>query len=436
MKNSAFWFRRDLRLHDNHGLSEALKSGYPVLCFFVLDTHILDILENRSDARVNFIFERLRYLQEKLQTVGSDLIVEAGSPQSLWKKWIKEYDIQGIYTNRDYESYAISRDRDVESICNEHGITFNSFKDHVIFEKGEVLKGDGSPYTVFTPFKNKWIHIVNEIGIEKAFRDFGNHLSQGNFTQIEAQKLPEPEKLGFHFSKIEFPSAHPPGEIIRNYAQTRDFPSIQGTSRLGIHLRFGSLGIRELARNYWSQESTFISELIWRDFYSMILQAFPWVEKNSFKPAYDKIQWSNDMAHFKNWCDGKTGYPLVDAGMRELNNTGFMHNRVRMVTASFLVKHLLIDWRWGEAYFAALLLDYDLASNNGGWQWAAGCGTDAAPYFRIFNPEAQQKKFDPQMLYIRKWVPEIGTSAYPSPMINHEFARKRCLETYKKALSE
>lgn len=436
MKHTAFWFRRDLRLHDNHGLSKALMSGHPVICFFVLDTHILDKLDNRSDQRVHFIFERLRQLQNSLRSVGSDLVVESGTPQSLWQKWIRDYDIHSLYTNRDYESYAIQRDQDIKDICQANGIEFKCFKDHVIFEKEEISKSDGSPYTVFTPYKRRWLHRIEELGADMVFKDYGDAFKTGSFLSFSHPNIPDPEEMGFQFSKFEFPESKPQSDIILNYAKTRDFPSLRGTSRLGIHLRFGSISIRELARGYWSPDSTFMSELIWRDFYSMILQAFPHVERGAFKPAYDRIKWVNDPIAYQKWCEGLTGYPLVDAGMRELNQTGFMHNRVRMVTASFLVKHLLTDWRWGELYFASKLLDYDLASNNGGWQWAAGCGTDAAPYFRIFNPEAQQKKFDPQMEYIKKWVPEIGTSAYPQPIINHEFARKRCLETYKTALSE
>jgi deoxyribodipyrimidine photo-lyase len=371
-----------------------------------------------------------------LRSVGSDLVVEAGSPQSLWQKWIHDFDIHSVYANKDYESYAILRDQDIKGICQENGIDFICFKDHVIFEKEEILKSDGNPYTVFTPYKRRWLQKIQELGAHRVLNDYGDAFKIGSFLNFSYSNIPDPEEMGFQFTEFEFPEEKPPSDIILNYSKTRDFPSIRGTSRLGIHLRFGSISIRELARGYWSPDSTFISELIWRDFYSMILQAFPHVEKGAFKPVYDRIKWINDPIAFQKWCEGLTGYPLVDAGMRELNQTGFMHNRVRMVTASFLVKHLLTDWRWGESYFASKLLDYDLASNNGGWQWAAGCGTDAAPYFRIFNPEAQQKKFDPQMEYIKKWVPEIGTSSYPQPIVNHEFARKRCLETYKSALSE
>jgi len=439
MPINIFWFRRDLRLHDNHGLFRALEEGHPVLPIFIFDTEILDHLPSNDDARVTFIYDTIATLKSVLQSHNSDLLVYNGKPIEIWKNLIDSFQIHHVYTNHDYESYAISRDERVQSLLAQHNISFHTYKDHVIFEKKEIVKEDGNPYTVFTSYKNKWLKRWNEIH-RSSIKHAGifpfemeNHFTK--FYIVEKQDMPPLASLGFLRSEIKTPSTHVASSLIKSYHENRDYPAKNGTSRLGIHFRFGTISIREKALKASLLNDTFLNELIWRDFYVMILYNFPHVEKGAFRPEYDQILWRNDENEFQSWCEGKTGYPLVDAGMRELKATGFMHNRVRMVTASFLTKHLLIDWRWGEIWFANHLLDFDLASNNGGWQWAAGCGTDAAPYFRIFNPSAQAAKFDNAAIYIKKWVPEYGTNSYPTPIVDHKQARQRCLETYKEALN-
>jgi deoxyribodipyrimidine photo-lyase len=427
---SIFWFRRDLRLSDNRGLYEALHGPDPVLPLFIFDTDILDALPSRQDARVVFIYRELERLQKELEVAGSGLYVAYGKPKEVWKALSDTFPITSVYTNRDYEPYARQRDREVMEFLGGKGIPFHAFKDHVIFEEVEVAKGDGSPYTVFTPYSKAW-----KARAQKDITAFAHYPSESlthRFFPTAPFPMPSWETLGFQPGAFTFPDRVVPEQRIRAYGETRDYPWMtEGTSRLGIHFRFGTLSIREKARKAMGLNETYLNELIWRDFYAMILANFPRVEKQAFRPEYDSIAWLNDVRDFEKWKAGKTGYPLVDAGMRQLNATGYMHNRVRMVVASFLSKHLLIDWRWGERYFAEKLLDFDLASNNGGWQWAAGCGTDAAPYFRIFNPAAQQAKFDAKEIYLRKWIPEFGTPDYPAPVVNHGFARTRCLETYK-----
>lgn len=443
-KISIFWFRRDLRLHDNAGLYHALKAENPVLPIFIFDTNILDQLDNKKDARVEFIHQQLEYLSEVLKGQGSALLVRHGKPISVWEDLINTYEIDAVYTNRDYEPYALSRDNAVRELLNNKGIEFRTYKDHVIFEKEEVLKGDGTPYTVFTPYSRRWKAKLedrwstDEKGnkVSFYFKAYPNEKYFSNFYHSASYPLPTLEEIGFEATDIEFPSAEVRQGLIRKYDKTRNFPAISGTSRLGIHFRFGTISIRDKARKAALLNEVFLNELIWRDFYAMILAHFPHVAKRSFRPKYEYIEWRNDKEAFQKWCEGKTGYPMVDAGMRELNQTGYMHNRVRMITASFLTKHLLIDWRWGEAYFAEKLLDFDLASNNGGWQWAAGSGTDAAPYFRIFNPASQQQKFDKDYKYVKQWVPEYGTSEYPKPIVDHKEARERCLEVYREGLAK
>jgi deoxyribodipyrimidine photo-lyase len=438
---SIFWFRRDLRLHDNAGLYHALKSEKNVLPLFIFDLNILDKLADKKDARVTFIHDVLKNIKSELKSLGSDLMVKYGEPTEIWKELIKKYDINSVYTNHDYESYAIDRDKNVSDLLSQKNIPFKTYKDHIIFEKSEVVKDDGKPYTVFTPYKKKWLakllencnderdsYYLKPFATEKYFDNFYKSNDEMPFISLE--------EMGFESSDINIPSQTVSQSIIAQYDEKRDFPAIQGTSRLGIHFRFGTISIREKALKAAALNQTYLSELIWRDFYSQILYHFPHVQNGSFRPEYDQIQWRNNEIEFKAWCDGKTGYPIVDAGMRELKATGHMHNRVRMITASFLTKHLLIDWRWGEAWFAEKLLDFDLASNNGGWQWAAGSGTDAAPYFRIFSPDAQTDRFDKQKIYIKKWVPEFGTFSYAKPIVDHKIARERCLETYKKALAK
>ncbi|HQW43343.1 MAG: deoxyribodipyrimidine photo-lyase [Chitinophagaceae bacterium] len=427
-----FWFRRDLRLTDNAGLYHALKDGKPVLPLFVFDSNILDELEDKTDSRVEFIHLALQAIQQQLVNVGSSLDVRYGNPLEVYQALLKEYNVEKVFTNHDYEPYAKQRDTAIEELLKEHGAMFYTFKDQVILEKEEVLKDDGKPYTIFTPYSRKWKGVLTEFHL----KPYSNKKYFNNFYKQPGRKLISLEEMGFNAAGLSFPGKEWQGQIIRNYKEQRDFPAVQGTSRLSVHLRFGTISIRELAGEAGALNETFLNELIWRDFYHMILWHFPKVVDHAFKPAYDKIKWRNNEKEFEAWCNGQTGYPIVDAGMRELNTTGFMHNRVRMIVASFLTKHLLIDWRWGEAYFAKKLLDYDLAANNGGWQWAAGSGCDAAPYFRVFNPYLQTQKFDPELKYIRKWVPELEEFSYPKPIVVHEVARKRCLEVYAAALKK
>lgn len=426
------WFRRDLRLTDNAALYHALRSEFPVLPVFIFDTGILNQLENKADRRVDFIHRTLEEMQALLLKEGSSLHVLHDTPLNAFKELLTHYDIQEVFTNEDYEPHAIERDEEIISLLKKHKASFHSYKDQVLLDKNEVLKDDGQPYTVYTPYSKKWKSVLTDFHL----KSYPAKKYYANFLRIAQKKIPSLNALGFEKTDLSFPSPAVHDRIIRDYAKTRDFPGlVHGTSRLGLHLRFGTISIRKLAREAQQLSQTFLGELIWREFYHMILAHFPHVGKGkSFKPAYDHIKWRYAEKEFEKWCEGKTGYPIVDAGMRELNATGYMHNRVRMITASFLSKHLLIDWRWGEAYFAEKLLDYDLANNNGGWQWAAGSGCDAAPYFRIFNPELQTKKFDKDLVYIRKWVPELETFDYPAPMVDHVFARERCLKAYKEAL--
>jgi deoxyribodipyrimidine photo-lyase len=428
-----FWFRRDLRLFDNSGLYHALKnSGNPVLPLFIFDTDILEKLSDKTDHRVNFIYNTLKELQVELSEKGSTLLVKYGKPLEVYKKLVEELKIDAVYTNYDYEPYAIKRDTQIENFLKEKGITFQTFKDQVIFEKNEILSNNKTPYSVFTPYSKKWKSQLNDFFL----RSYPTDKYFNNFYKTSALKLPSLPEIGFQESKYVFPAKVVKKDILENYAEKRNFPAVEGTSRLSLHLRFGTISIRNVSQSAYQLNETFLNELIWRDFYMMILYHFPVVETQSFRSEYARIKWRNNEEEFKKWCEGKTGYPLVDAGMRQLNETGWMHNRVRMITASFLIKHLLIDWRWGESYFAKKLLDYDLAANNGGWQWVAGCGTDAAPYFRIFNPTEQTKKFDPDLKYIKKWIPEWNSLEYPKPLIEHTFARERTLKAYKKALEE
>jgi deoxyribodipyrimidine photo-lyase len=440
------WLRRDLRLEDNAALYHALKSGQPVLPLFIFDRNILDDLDDPADARVSFLHATLGELSEQLQGLGSSILVRYGKPLEVWSSLLEEFDIQAVYANRDYEPYALERDAAVTELLQKRGIAWHDYKDHVIFERGEVLKADGDPYTVFTPYSRRWREklasrldmILDEAGSEQPLsyylKPYPTQRYFDSFCPLPPQPIPSLEDMGFAPSSIPIPSRSVSRSLIRSYDKTRDFPALDGTSRLGIHFRFGTISIREKAWRAQQLNDTFLNELIWRDFYAMILAHFPHVATRSFRPQYDRIAWRNDEAEFERWCAGRTGYPIVDAGMRQLNQTGYMHNRVRMITASFLTKHLLIDWRWGEAYFANKLLDFDLASNNGGWQWAAGSGTDAAPYFRIFNPASQQEKFDQDYQYVRRWVPEYGTPRYPQPMVEHKVARERCLKVYKEGL--
>lgn len=428
---SVCWFRRDLRLVDNAALYHALKSPFPVLCLFVFDEQILSKLEDKSDKRVLFIHQALENMQTELLQMGSSLDVRVGNPAKIWTDIITEHNVKQVFTNHDYEPYAQTRDEIVKNILIQKNIPFLSFKDQCIFEKDEITKDDGKPYTVFTPYSRKWKAKISDFYL----KSYPCEKYYNNFYKTKPLEIPSIEKIGFKALQVNFPSIDLNEKTVKSYDQTRDIPAILGTTRQSVHLRFGTVSIRKLAQKAQILNETWLNELIWRDFYMMILYQFPHVATNGFRKEYDKIHWLNNENDFEAWCNGQTGYPLVDAGMRELNQTGFMHNRVRMVVASFLTKHLLIDWRWGEAYFAKKLLDFDLSANNGGWQWAAGSGCDAAPYFRVFNPTLQMEKFDKDKIYIKKWVPEFSNPfAYTKPIVNHEFARKRVLETYSLAL--
>jgi deoxyribodipyrimidine photo-lyase len=424
-----FWFRRDLRLEDNVGLFNALQNGENILPIFIFDTEILSQLE-KEDPRVSFIHKLLNNIQEELNLIGKSLAVFHGKPFDIFEQLISENKIDSVFTNHDYEPYARKRDKELNLLFKANQIQFKTCKDQVIFEKNEVIKDDGNPYVVFTPYSKKWkeklrnnfpVLYQSEKYLDKIMLHSYPFLSLGDIGFIESEIRVSPFTLSEN--------------LIRNYAGTRNFPSIEGTSLLAPHLRFGAVSIRKIIHQMSViSGETFLNELIWREFFMQILWHFPQTVNQSFKPKYDYIQWENDEIKFRKWCEGKTGYPFVDAGMRELNTTGHMHNRVRMIVASFLCKHLLIDWRWGEAYFANKLLDYEQSSNVGNWQWAAGSGVDAAPYFRIFNPTEQVKKFDAHLQYIRKWVPELDTAEYPKPIVDHKEAREKCLRVYKEAL--
>ncbi len=430
-KISIFWFRRDLRLHDNVALFNALKSGEKVLPIFIFDTSILDKLP-KNDARVSFIIKELRSMNEHLKSFDASIDILHGKPIEVFESLIKKYQIASVFTNQDYEPYAIRRDQEILELLKSENISFNSFKDQVIFEKNEITKKDGNPYVVYTPYSKKWIEAYEQINhIHYSSEDLLSQL----YTQSKAKELTL-EELGFEETNIPIKNYIFNSRIINEYEETRNFPALDNTSKLGPHLRFGTVSVRQMVSRAEEQENkTFLKELIWREFFMQILWHFPHTHKDSFKPKYDRIVWRNNEDDFKKWCNGTTGYPMVDAGMRQLNNTGFMHNRVRMLVGSFLCKHLLIDWRWGEAYFAEKLHDYEMSSNVGNWQWVAGTGVDASPYFRIFNPTSQIKKFDKDFSYIRKWVPDFQELTYPSPMVDHKFARERCLKTYKEALA-
>ncbi|MBO6494248.1 MAG: deoxyribodipyrimidine photo-lyase [Roseivirga sp.] len=431
-KISIFWFRRDLRFIDNTGLYYALKETKDVLPVFIFDKNILDKLEDKADARVEFIQSTLEAMNNDLASKGSGIKTFYSTPLEAYKQLIDEYEIEAVYTNRDYEPYAKDRDKQVESLLKENNIDFFTFKDQVIYEYEEIVSGSGSFYKVFTPYSKSWKekYKANRPEIKSSALRFEN------WAKLKNNKVHSLEDMGFEPTEVKIPSSNVEEEVLKHYDKKRDYPAQDATSRLGIHLRFGTISIRQLAEKAISLNETFLNELIWRDFYAMILANNPKVVDNAFKKEYDQIPWRQDEEGFEKWCKGKTGYPIVDAGMRQLNKTGYMHNRVRMVVASFLTKHLLIDWRWGEAYFAKKLLDFDLASNNGGWQWAAGTGTDAQPYFRVFNPQSQTEKFDPDLKYIKKWVPEYGTDKYPDPIVEHKSARQRAIDTYKKALDK
>ena len=427
---SIFWFRRDLRLEDNVGLCQALTSGYPILPIFIFDETILSHIENKKDRRVDYIHQALSKINVELKTHQSTLHTFYGKPLDIFKILLEKYDIQGVFCNRDYEPKAIKRDTEIYQFFKTQNIPFKAFKDQVIFDKNEILKNDGTPYTVYTPYSQKWKEKLTVENYQTYKADFTS------FFKINFSEIHSLQEIGFQKTEFEFiePTLNP--DIIDEYDKFRDCPAMQRTTQLGIALRFGTISIRKCVAFALEHNQTWLNELIWREFFMQILYHFPKVVTESFKPKYDFIEWRNNEQEFKLWCEGKTGYPIVDAGMRQLNETGYMHNRVRMIVASFLCKHLLIDWRWGEAYFAQKLSDYDLSANNGNWQWAAGSGCDAAPYFRVFNPALQTEKFDKNLEYIKKWVSEFGTDKYPKPIVEHCFARDRAVKTYGKALKE
>jgi len=427
---SIHWFRRDLRLTDNHGLYLALKEHGNVVPLFIFDTAILDKLENKQDRRVDFIHRTLADLQQQLNSAGSSLIVEHGEPEVAWRNILDRYDVKAVTVNHDHEPYAVARDARIAAYLATHNIPFRSFKDISIFERNEVVKDDSKPYTVFTPYMKKWRSLFTA-DMMNAFPS-EDHLS--GFWRTPPLPLLTLGAIGFQRTDLVIPSTELNEALLNNYPETRNFPAVNGTSRMSTHLRFGTVSVRELVRRSFRTSPVYLNELIWREFFMQVLWHFPHTDR-AFKPAYDHIPWRDDELGFQAWCEGRTGYPLVDAGMRELNATGLMHNRVRMVVASFLTKHLLLDWRWGEAYFAEHLLDFELSSNNGGWQWASGSGCDAAPYFRVFNPELQQKRFDPELNYVKNWVYEYGSANYAPPLVVHEVARKRAIETYKLGLA-
>ena len=431
-KITLFWFRRDLRLNDNAGLYRALKTGNHVLPIFIFDQSILNKLENKADKRIEFINNAIQQLNDDLKEFKSSIQVFYSTPENVFKDLVKAYDIECVYANHDYEPYAKERDANIKTFLETNHIEFKTYKDQCIFEKTEVTKDDGKPYTIFTPYSRKWKAKLTDYDV----KPYPNKKYFSNFFKTKSFIIPSLKEMGFEKTDLETPSKTISKSIVTNYTEQRNFPAMNGTSHLSVHLRFGTVSVRALVKQALALNETWLNELIWRDFYMMILSNFPHASKNSFKPQYDKIIWRNNEAEFDLWCQGKTGFPIVDAGMRELNETGFMHNRVRMIVASFLVKDLLIDWRWGEAYFAQKLIDFDLSANNGGWQWAAGSGCDAAPYFRIFNPSEQIKKFDAKYEYIKKWVPEFGTPEYPLPMVEHAKVRLRTLAAYKEALTE
>ena len=424
------WLRRDLRLEDNAALYRSLKAQKPTLLLFIFDKNILDKLK-KEDARITFIYQTLQHIKAELQKNNSDLLVKYGKPEEVWPEILKEYRVANVFTNSDYEPYAKERDDGLAEYLSTEGVDFKSFKDQVIFEKDEILKSDQTPYTVFTPYYKQWQSKLN--GYYK--KPYPTKKYFGNLLASKSLEMPSLKAMGFEESDVVFPAIDYKSKL-SSYGEKRNFPAVDATTHISLHLRFGTVSIRQLVNDAIEAKSTvWLSELAWREFYMMILWHFPHAAFDSFKKKYDNIEWVNDEKHFEAWCEGKTGYPIVDAGMRQLNATGFMHNRVRMIVASFLTKHLLTDWRWGEQYFAEKLLDYEMSSNVGGWQWASGSGNDAAPYFRVFNPELQTQKFDPDLTYIKKWVPEINTEKYPQPIIEHKFARERALEEYKRALA-
>jgi deoxyribodipyrimidine photo-lyase len=428
---SIFWFRRDLRIDDNAAFYHALKKHKAVLPVFIFDKTILNALADKKDRRVDFIYQALSNIQAQLSELGSSVYVFHDSPIKAFQKLLKKFEIESVYANHDYEPTAIIRDQIIADFLATNKISFNTYKDQCIFEKDEIAKRKGKPYTVFTRYCAKWKAKLSPLHY-KPYRCKNLYSSLFN---CKPHKIPTLAEMGFKKTGYVFKEPTVSSQLLKAYKRNRDFPFLNATSHLSVHLRYGTISVRQVVKLAIRYSDALLMELALRDFFMMILWNFPHVVTKPCRPEYEKIEWRNNEKEFEKWCRGKTGLPIVDAGMRELNESGFMQQRVRMIVASFLVKDLLIDWRWGEAYFGERLLDYDLSANNGNWQFAAGSGFDAAPYFRIINPVEQQKKFDPQFEYIKKWVPEFGTSSYPKPIVDHAQARLRAIQAYKKALS-
>ena len=418
---SVFWFRRDLRLEDNCAMFHALNSKLPVLPVFIFDEAILNELP-KDDPRVNFIYNTLKDINNELAKFNTSLYVKIGNPAEIWAAIFEEFNVKNVFFNKDYEPYAKERDEKIKQLCKQENSNCFTYKDQVIFEEAEIVKADGLPYSVYTPYKNKWLEKYNAdtpVG-------YKSESLKDNFLK-SCLSFPSLSNIGFVESTIKVLPSN--SKCIKKYQEIRDIPSVE-TSNASVFLRFGTISVRKLVDYANKTNQIYLSELIWREFFMQILFHYPKVVNENFKSKYNFIPWRNNEAEFKLWCEGKTGYPIVDAGMRQLNKTGYMHNRVRMITASFLCKHLLIDWRWGEAYFAEKLLDFELSSNNGNWQWVAGTGCDSAPYFRVFNPTTQQEKFDPELKYIKKWIPNF-TNSYIPEIVEHKFARDRYLNAVK-----
>lgn len=475
LQRALFWFRRDLRDHDNAGLYHALKDAAQVWCVFIFDTEILDALPTRRDRRVEFIHASLVELDASLRERGGGLIVRHARAREAIPALAQELKVDAVYTNHDYEPAAIARDAEVEDALKTQGMAFRTFKDTVIFEKDEVLTQAGGTFSVFTPYKNAWLKKLESRG-DFYWRAYPVAQYAKALARPPAGDIPSLSAMGFESANIRdigiTPGMRGGAALIKDFAKriadykaARDYPAVKGVSYLSVHNRFGTVSIRELVTHARLAQfgkdgggdgaATWLSELVWRDFYFQILWHHPHVERRAFKPDYDAIRWPNDRDLFAAWCEARTGYPIVDAAMRQINQTGYMHNRLRMIVASFLTKDLHIDWRWGEKYFADHLIDFDLAANNGGWQWAASSGCDAQPYFRIFNPVTQSERFDPQGKFIRKYLPELAKLPdkyihapwtappleqqaagcvigrdYPVPVVDHAAARETTLEMY------
>ena len=431
-KIAIFWFKRDLRLEDNVGLFHALNAKNKVYPIFIFDTEILSKLP-KNDARVAFIHASIQKMQAQLEAnFGASIALFNDTPSNVFKQLVLKYNVEAVFTNHDYEPYARERDAQIAAILKENNIAFKTYKDHVIFEKDEILKKDGQPYKVYTPYMRLW----KETYRKQEFKEFDSAQLLHNIAKDNPYPNVSLSDIGFKKPTQSVKNYTVSSTLIKEYEETRNYPAQDATSRVGPHLRFGTVSIRKMVKKAIADANeTFWQELIWREFFMQILWHFPHTNKRAFKEKYDRIEWRNNEEEFTLWCKGETGYPLVDAGMRQLNETGFMHNRIRMLVGSFLCKHLLIDWRWGEAYFAEKLHDYEMASNVGNWQWVAGSGVDASPYFRIFNPTTQIKKFDKDLHYIRTWVKDFDELTYPKEMVDHKEARARCLDVYKEAVS-